>query len=114
MSDEEDSSAAPRDLSSSIRPHRSSLCFVPDDDTAARSVRVARGVEHELRLVAVVEGRGAVNRRPAFAHGGDDLAGEYGKAARPFAVAKPRRERRVVCRDPTPRVVADARVPEVV
>src|SRR5437763_12927129 len=105
---------SPRHLvAPSPRPHVSPSLLVPDRDAAARSVRGARGVEDELRAVAVVEGGRAVDRRPIFAKGGDDIAREDREAARPLVVAQSRRERRAVRRDPAPRAVAYARVPEV-
>src|SRR5438105_15422465 len=100
-------------ISPSPRLPISPSSLIPYDDAAARSVRGARGVEDELRAVAVVEGGRAVDRRPVFAKRGDNLAREDREAARPLVVAQSRRERRAVHRDPSPRAVAYAPLPEV-
>src|SRR2546421_9883740 len=99
-------------ISPSPRLPISPSSLVPYSNAAARLVRGARGVEDELRVVAVVEGGRAVDCRPIFAQRGDDLAREDREAARPLVVAQSRCERRAVRRDLAPRAIAHARLPE--
>src|SRR5205085_3245234 len=90
-----------------------SSSLVPHDDAAPRLVRGARGVEDELRAVAVREGGRAVNACPALGERRDDLARKHSEAARPLVVAQALGQRRALCLHLTPFALADARVPEL-
>src|ERR1043165_9184974 len=88
------------------------LPLIPYLDAAARLVCGARGVEDELRAVAVVEGGRAVNGCSPLGERRDDLAREDCEAARPLVVAQALGQRRGLRLDLAPLARAHARAKE--